>query len=117
MRKICVTHAARHRRCRDDSSVPSLEHLGKHGANGLERSGQIDINHVVPGVVVEFVELPVTSDSSVGDTDIDRSEFFNARFNDQTNAGGVTDIGGHGKATLSGCFHQGDGLGQFGRCP
>ncbi|CAB4656670.1 unannotated protein [freshwater metagenome] len=117
MGEVGVAHAARHRRGRDDSPVSPIEHVGKDSADRLERSGEIDIDHVVPGVVIEFVKLPVPRHTRIRDTNVDLAEGFDASFHHQTDTGGVTDIGRHRQASLSGGFDQGDGLGQLRSCP
>ena len=117
MGEVGVAHPARHRRGRDDSSVTVLEHVRQDRADGLERSGEIDIDHVVPGVVIEFVKLPVPRHTRIRDTNVDPAEGFNASLDHQADTGGVTDIGRHRQASLSGGFDQGDGLGQLRRCP
>ena len=58
----------------DDVARAALDHAGQHGADGAEDAGDVDRDHLLPGVGVAVLDVAGDVEAGVGEEDVDAAE-------------------------------------------
>ena len=58
----------------DDVAGAALDHAGEHGADGAEDAGEVDRDHLLPGVGVAVLDVAGDVEAGVGEEDVDPAE-------------------------------------------